>query len=102
MVRGKPLSRFPIIGRLKRYVVGCFSLGGVGSIADEAQLPRYDFSPIALTRSLFGFVLAGSKLDFDVELPPFGQESLARVRQLVRTQRSDANPCGFALRRFDP
>ena len=47
----------------------------------EIGFARYDFSPVALAAPVLGFVLAGGKPSFDVDLAAFAEEPLASVRQ---------------------
>ena len=59
---------------------GTFRLGRVPicAIAEQTELPRHDFGPVTLAASVLGFVLAGCKPAFDVDLPTLSQEPLAR------------------------
>jgi hypothetical protein len=63
------------VPKLKWNVVGSFSLRRVAvrSVAEQAELPRYDFSPLAFAASVVGFVLAASQPSFDVDLPVVAQ-----------------------------
>src|SRR5260370_15061981 len=72
VIEGEPLSRLSrrvAWWELKRDVVGCFSLGRVGAIAEHAELPRDDFSPVAFAASVLRFVLAGSSPSPPVKPP---------------------------------
>src|SRR6266436_5695628 len=81
---------------LKRNVGVCgFGLGGVRAVAEQTELPRHDFSPVAFAASVLGFVLAGSKPSFDVNLTPFAQEPLARIGQ--PSECDDPMPIGALL-----
>src|SRR5580704_15152312 len=55
--------------------------GSVGALPEKPDLPRHDFSAVALAASVLGFVPAGGKSSFDVDLAAFVEESFARVRQ---------------------
>jgi hypothetical protein len=68
--RGSPVACW----ELKRYVVGRFGLGRVGAIAEHAELPRHDFSPVTFAASVLRFVLEGSEPTLDVNLTAFAQE----------------------------
>src|SRR5258706_15305080 len=87
----------PGVRRLERDVVGSFSLGRVAicAVAEQTELPRYDFSPVASAASVLGFVLAGSKPPLDVNLTAFAQETLARISQL--SESDDPMPTGAGL-----
>jgi len=71
--------------------------GSVGALPEKPDLPRDDFGPITLARSVPGFVLAGGKSAFDVELSAFAQEPLTRVSQ--PSERDHAMPIGPSLAR---
>jgi hypothetical protein len=96
--RGSPVPWW----ELKRDVVGCFSLGRVGAIAEQAELPRHDFSPGTLAASVLGFVLAASEPSFDVNLTAFAEEPIARIGQRSEMRRSDANRYAPVSRRCGP
>jgi hypothetical protein len=83
------------VPKLKGDVVGCFGLGRVGAIAEHAELPRHDFSPVTFAASVFHFVLAGSEPTLDVNLTAFAQEPLAGIRK--RSERDHAMPFGTLL-----
>jgi len=85
---------------LKGNVVRRLGLGRVGALAEQAELPRHDFSPVALTACVLRLVLAGSKPSFDVDLPAFGQESLARIGEPAECD--DAMPFGALLLQTAP
>ena len=53
------------------------ALGAFGTIAQQAELPRHDFSPVTLAASVLRFVLAGRQPALDVNLTAFTQEPLA-------------------------
>ena len=98
MVEGRTaFAALPWVGRLERDVVGSFSLGRVAirAVAEQAELPRHDFSPVAFAASVLGFVLAGSKPSFDVNLTAFAQEPLARIGQ--PSECDDPMPIGALL-----
>ncbi len=98
-MRENRLRGSPWVGRLEWDVFGSLSLGRVSvcPIAEQAELPRDDFGPIALARSVLGFVLAGGKPAFDVNLPAFAQEPLARIGQ--PSECDDPMPVGALLLR---
>ena len=80
----EPLSRFSLRGlKLKRDVVGSFSLGRVAicAVAEQTELPRYDFSPVAGAASVFSLVLASPEPSFDVNLTAFGKQAFAVVSE---------------------
>jgi hypothetical protein len=85
------------VAALKGDVLGRLGLGPVGAIAEQTELPRYDFSPVAFAASVLGFVLAGIKPSFDVYLTAFAQEPVAGIGQL--SERDDPMPiCTLLLR----
>jgi hypothetical protein len=101
-MRGEPPSQLSVtIGWRERNVVDCFRLRDISAIADEAELPRYDFRPIAFARFILGFVLAGSKPPLRHRIIDLWTRTARRYPPTIRTLLSDANLCGFALRRFD-
>src|SRR5208282_572219 len=99
---GEPLSRLSrvCVPKLKGDVVGRFGLGSVGAIAEQAKLPRHDFSPVTFTASVLRFVLAGCKPALDVNLTAFAQEPLARIGQ--PSERDDPMPISALLLRAVP
>lgn len=56
---------------LKGDVIGRVGLVRVGAIAEQAELSRYDFSPVAFAATVVRFVLAGRKPPFDVNSAAF-------------------------------
>ena len=90
-MRGPPVC----VPKLKGDVVRRFGLGRVGAIAEQAELPRHDFSPVTFAASVLRFVLAGSEPALDVNLTAFAQEPLARIRK--RSERDYAMPFGTLL-----
>src|SRR5271163_4249222 len=90
---GEPLSRpSRVAAKLKGDVVGSFSCGRIRALAEKADLTGHDFSPVALAASVLRFVLAGSQPTFDIDLPAFVQEPLARIRK--PSERDDPMPIG--------
>jgi hypothetical protein len=80
---GEPLSRLSrLAAKLKGDVVGSFSRGRIRALAEKADLTGHDFGPVALATAVLRFVLAGSQPTFDIDLPAFAQEPLARIGQL--------------------
>ncbi len=79
-LRENRLCGSPCLGWLERNVGGTFRLGRVPicAIAEQTELSRHDFGPVTLAASVLGFVLAGRKPAFDVDLPTLSQEPLAR------------------------
>ena len=69
----------PWVGRLEWDVFVGLRRGRIGAwpIAEQAKLPGHDLGAAALSASVLGFVLAGSKPAFDVDLPAFAQKPLA-------------------------
>ena len=93
---GEPLSRLSRgEAELKRDIVGSFSLERVRAIAEQAELPRHDFGAIAFAASVLGFVLAGGKPAFDVNLPAFAEVAFARIGQ--PSECDDPMPVGALL-----
>jgi len=78
---------------LKGNVVGRLGLGRVGALAEHAELPRDDFSPVTFAASVLRFVLAGSEPTLDVNLTAFAQELLAGSERHHLKQR-EAEPHG--------
>jgi hypothetical protein len=99
MVEGRTAFRRLSLRRLelKRDVVGSFSPGRVAvrAVAEQAELPRHDFSPVALAASVLSFVHAGSEPSFDVNLTAFAQEPVARIGQ--RSECDDPMPISALL-----
>src|SRR5258708_4796516 len=106
MVEGRTAFTVPPwMGRLERDVVGSFSLGRVAvrAVAEQTELPRHDFSPVAFAASVLRFVMAGSEPSFDINLTAFAQEPVARIGQ--RSECDDPMPirallfCAVAVRK---
>src|SRR6266851_421117 len=85
---------------LKGDLVGRIGVGRLGTIAEQAKLPCYDFSPIAFAASALRFILLGSEATLDVNLPAFAQEPLARIGQ--PSERHDPIPFRALLFRAVP
>jgi hypothetical protein len=85
---------------LKRDVVGSFSRLRVDTVPEQAELPRYDFSTVALAAPVLRLVLAGSQPTLDIDLPAFAQEPLARIREPSERNRYFADLDRESLRRW--
>src|SRR5271154_1808220 len=80
--RRAALSGSPFGRRLEgHFFCGRRRAGSVRTLPKKPDLSRYDFGPVALPASVLGFVLAGSKPSFDVDLAAFAKAPLTRVRQ---------------------